>query len=98
MSMGSGLITGSSIVGNTGSGLYVNGAAPLVAMVSNSTLAMNDKGIRTEGGAVVRMTHLDIFANTTWAWETGAGSTIETHVDNRIRGAGTGPLTPITFP
>lgn len=97
VSAGSAMIVSSSLVGNVGNGLDADGASPVV-MISNSTLAMNATGIHTGGGAIARMTHLDIFANTANAWNIAGASIIETHVDNRIRGTGIGALTPIVFP
>ena len=96
LGLGNAMIVGTSLVGNGGPGLDVSGAAA-VAMISNSSLAFNDKGIRAGGGGIARMTHLDIFGNTTASWHVDGG-TIETHVDNRIMGAGIGTLTPLSFP
>jgi len=96
LGFGNAMIVGTSLVGNGGPGLDVSGASS-VAMISNSTLAFNDKGVRAGAGGIARMTHLDIFGNTTASWHVDGG-TIETHVDNRIRGAGIGTLTPLSFP
>jgi hypothetical protein len=102
LGFGNAMILGSSLIGNGGPGLEVNASAAgatSVAMISNSTLAFNETSIEANSGGIARMTHLDIFANTGPSWRIGATGTIETHVDNRIRGnAGAGTLTPITFP
>ena len=79
-------------------GLQVDGTVgATVVMISNSTVALNGTGVHANAGGIARMTHLDIFGNTTAAWNVNGG-TIETHVDNRIRGTGIGTLTPVVYP
>jgi len=95
---GNAMIVGSSLVGNGQDGLQVDGTlGATVAMISNSTVALNGTGVHANAGGIARMTHLDIFGNTTASWNVNGG-TIETHVDNRIRGAGIGTLTPVMYP
>lgn len=96
ISAGNASISASALVGNTYAGIDVNGASP-VAFVSNSNLSMNGRGIHTGGSALVRITHLDIFANTVYTWEINGGQ-IQTYVDNRVLGTGFGSLTPVPYP
>ena len=58
---------------------------------------MNGRGLRVSGNGTIRMTHNDIIFNTVYAWE-NAGGTIETHVDNRVRGNTFGALTTVQYP
>ena len=88
-------IVSCALVGNTYAGLDANGTTPVV-LVSNSNLSMNGRGIHTNGSAVVRMTHLDIFFNTAFAWQIEGGQ-IQTHVDNRVLGTTFGTLTKVSF-
>jgi hypothetical protein len=92
---GKATISHTFLLRNDGAGLDVNGTSPS-AMISDSTLSFNGRGLRTNGGAVVRITHLDIAFNTVFAWEI-LGGVIQTHVDNRIIGTGSGALTPVVF-
>lgn len=89
-------ITSCTLTGNGYAGVDASGATNIV-LVSNSNLSMNGRGIHTGAGATVRITHDDIYFNTVFSWEITAG-VIETYVDNRILGAGSGSLTPVTVP
>lgn len=96
---GNAMIERTTLVGNGEDGLQVDGALGATAvLISNSTVAMNGKGIHATAGGLARMTHLDIFGHAAGnAWHVDGG-TIETHVDNRIMGTGTGALTPVVIP
>lgn len=91
------IVTSTEIANQTVAGIDANGNASSV-MVSNSTLTMNGRGIRSANGARVRISHNDILFNAVYAWEITGGGVIETHVDNRTRGTSIGTLTPVTYP
>lgn len=89
-------IKSSTLVGNAIAGVDATGTGVFV-LVSNSNVSMNGRGLRASGNATIRMTHNDIQLNTVYAWE-ASGGVIETHSDNRTRGATVGTLTPVTYP
>jgi hypothetical protein len=93
-SAGSTSIVSSALVGNGYAGLDATSTSQV--LVSNSNLSMNGRGIHTIGSATVRMTHLDIFFNTAFAWQIEGGQ-IQTHVDNRVLGATSGTLTKVSY-
>ena len=96
---GNAMIDRTSLVGNGQDGLQVDGTTgATVVMISNSTVALNGTGIHATAGGIARMTHLDIFGHAAGNAWFADGGTIETHVDNRIRGTGTGALTPVVYP
>jgi Right handed beta helix region len=94
---GNAVISSCSLVGNSTAGLDAAGSSTVV-LVSSSDLSMNGRGIRSADSATVRMTHNDIAFNTQYAWEITTGGRIETHVDNRTRGATVGTLTAVSYP
>lgn len=98
------MIVSTHIVANGGAGLDVvasgGGPAPVVR-ISESTVMMNFPGIRAGSGGTIRMSHLDVFglgAPTTEPWSISGTGVIETYLDNRISGTGTGALTRVTTP
>lgn len=94
VSAGKAAIMNSNLLRNGAAGVDISGASTSV-MVSNSNLSFNGRGIRISAGTA-RITHLDIAFNTVFAWEI-LGGVIQTHVDNRIIGSGSGTLTPVVF-
>lgn len=90
------LVKNSEISGHTSSGIDAEGSAT-VAHVAECEITMNGTGVRSASSATVRITHNDVMFNTS-PWEVVPPGKIETFVDNRIRGTGTGALTVITYP
>ncbi len=89
---GKATIFSTQVVGNY-IGVQAGGTA--VALLSNSNVSFNVTGLQSTGTGLLQITHNDVFENTT-AWNISGGQ-IQTYVDNRIRGAGIGTLTPVVI-
>ena len=62
---GNAMIDRTSLVGNGGDGLQVDGTdGATVVMISNSTLALNGTGVHANAGGIARLHHRDLFGNT----------------------------------